>query len=208
MKRFFRISVWILSPILLIWLVLTLWVQQSRPAASWSTVLEESRGTALIIYNPDPIYNLDAQLAGAFAEGLKKSGWTATVTSYETFQDSVPLGHNLYVIIANTYNWAPDWPTRHFIEKATWLEGESVAALTLGSGSTERSRRLLEEVLQMQRVDLIDSRTYWLLRPNDDFREDEPNVEVARQLVRQFAGDLAAELSQKPQVTQNEPSSY
>jgi len=193
MKRFSRVLIWILGPILLVWLLLTLWVQQGRPVVSWSVSLDAGSSRALILYNPDPIYNLDAQLAHAFAEGLEESGWSSAVSSYETISDSVPPPYDLFVIIANTYNWAPDWPTRHFIERSSWLEGTSVVALTLGSGDTERSMRLLEEVLNSRRAQLLDSRTFWLLRPNDESRMEESNVEVARDLVRKWAGELGKE---------------
>ena len=193
-KRFIRVLAWIFGPILLIWLALTLWVQQERSATTWSTQWAGARREALILYNPDPIYNLDAQLARAFSEGLKEAGWACAAASYEAFQDSVPPGKDLYVIIANTYNWAPDWPTRHFVERSSWLEGASVVAITLGSGATERSRRLFEEVLQARRVKLLDSRTFWLLRPNGDSRMEEPNVDVARGLVREWAERLVAGL--------------
>ena len=194
MKRFLRVLIWVLSPILLIWLALTLWVQQPRAMASWTTEPEGEKGKALILYNPDPIYDLDAQLARAFSEGLASQGWASEVAAYETFQDSIPPQQDLCILIANTYNWAPDWPTRHFIERASWLEGQPVVALTLGSGATGRSQRFLEEVLEARRVVLKGSRTYWLLRPNDESRPGEPNVRVARDLVRTWAGHLAAEL--------------
>ena len=63
--------------------------------------------------------------------------------------------------------------------------------------------RLLEEVLNLRRAQLVDSRTFWLLRPNDESRMEESNVEVARDLVREWAGDLAAGLRQKPEVPKN-----
>ena len=193
LKRFFRILTWILASLLLLWLVLTLWVQQDRSAVSWTATPEGYESRALILYNPDPIYDLDAQLARAFSEGLERAGWASTVAACTSFQDSIPPRQDLFVIIANTYNWAPDWTIRHFIENASWMEGESVVAITLGSGATERSQRLLEEVLQERRVELIDSRTFWLLRPNDESRLEEPNVQVARELVLEWAETLGKE---------------
>ena len=181
---------WIFALILLSWLLLTLWVQQGRQATSWSSSPEAAVGSALILYNPDPIYDLDAQLARAFSEGLKEAGWASMGTAYAGIRDSVPPSYDLYVIIANTYNWAPDWPTRHFIENASWLEGKPVVALTLGSGSTARSGRLLEDMLKERRAVLIASRTFWLLRPNDESRLAESNVQVAREIVRAWAGNL------------------
>ena len=195
MKRTFRILTWIFATILLSWLLLTLWVQQGRQATSWRSSPEAAVGRALILYNPDPIYNLDAQLARVFSEGLKEAGWASTGTAYAAIRDSVPPPCDLYVIIANTYNWAPDWPTRHFIDNASWLEGKPVVALTLGSGSTARSGRLLEDMLKERRAVLIDSRAFWLLRPNDESRLEESNVQVAREIVRTWAGNLATELS-------------
>jgi hypothetical protein len=190
MKQFFRVLAWIFGPFLLIWLVLTLWVQQGRPAVSWTIMPEGAESQALILYNPDPLYDLDAQLARAFSEGLENAGWASTVAACNSFQDSVPPRQDLLVIIANTYNWAPDWTIRHFIENSSWMEGESVVAITLGSGATERSRRLLEEVLKQRSVELVDSRTFWLLRPNDESRLEEPNVQVARELVLEWAETL------------------
>ena len=204
MKRFLRVLLWTLGTILLVWLALTLWVQQSRTAVSSRTELKTERGSALILFNPDPIYNLDAQLARGFSKGLEKAGWASEVSTYETLPDSEPPPHDLYVIIANTYNWAPDWPTRHFIERSSWLEGEAVVALTLGSGATTRSQRLLEELLQERRVDLIASRTYWLIRPNDDSRPQEPNVKVARDFVLEWATMLGKELDETGDNTSQE----
>ncbi len=195
MKRPLRILAWIFTPLLLIWLLLTLWVQQSRPAISWSSRPEAFVGRALILYNPDPIYNFYVQLAQAFSEGLKETGWASTATAYETLRDSLLPPFDFYVIIANTYNWAPDWPTRHFIENTPWLEGKSVVAITLGSGATGRSQRLLEELLKSRQVELRASRTFWLLRPNDESRLQEPNVKVAQGMVRTWAGSLAQEFS-------------
>ena len=190
MKKFFRIAAWILGPFLAVWLGLTLWVQQGRMAKPQDFPLANARGHALILYNPDPIYDLDAQLAYSYSEGLLKSGWSSSIVTYEGLQDSVPPRYDLYVIIANTYNWAPDWPTRNFIEAASWLEGRPVVAITLGSGATGRSCRLLKEVLQGRRVKLLDARTFWLLRPNDESRMEESNVEVARDLVRTWAENM------------------
>ncbi len=194
MNKFFRIAAWILGLFLLVWLGLTLWVQQGRTGMSWSTSSKGAKSRALILYNPDPFYDLDAQLGRAFSEGLERAGWASTITAYRSLPDSVIPRQDLIVIIANTYNWAPDWTTRHFIENSLWLEGESVVAITLGSGATVRSKRLFEEILQKSRVELIDSRTFWLLRPNDESRPGQPNVQVAREQVLEWSERLGKKL--------------
>ncbi|MFZ9004266.1 MAG: hypothetical protein ACO20F_06720 [Robiginitalea sp.] len=68
-------------------------------------------------------------------------------------------------------------------------------AITLGSGSTERSSRLLEELLKARRAELRASRTLWLLRPNEESRLEDSNVRVARDRVRAWARTLALGLS-------------
>ena len=198
MKRFLRIFTWITGFLLLIWLGLTLWVQRERTGPSWTTPVEDPRGKALILYNPDPIYNLDQQLAEAFTKGLLDNGWESSVIPYADLETSAPLGYDLYVVLANTYNWAPDRPTRSFVRNSPWLKGKNVVAITLGSGDARRSERLLKEELLESGARLIDARTYWLLRPNDETRLEMSNVVVAREQVRGFAGEVIGRVKEDP----------
>ena len=69
-----------------------------------------------------------------------------------------------------------------------------MVAITLGSGSTTRSKRLLEAALREKGTRLLASETYWLLRPNDESRMEEPNVQVALEKTRRLALEAAAGL--------------
>lgn len=199
MKRFLRITIRTLAFILFIWLLLSLWVQQDRTGPQWENKLEYPRGKALLLYNPDPLYNLDEQLAKAVSGGLLEAGWSCRVTTYQDFGDSATGEYDLLLILTNTYNWAPDWPTRRFIENARGLKGKAVVAITVGSGSTERSKRLLEEQLEESGAEVLNSRTFWLLRPNDESRLEEPNVDVAVELAHAWMRSVAEQLGAIPQ---------
>ena len=68
---------------------------------------------------------------------------------------------------------------------------KAAIAITLGSGSTSRSKRMLEDYINGTGAELIASRTYWLLRPNDESRMDESNVAVACDRVYDFAVQIS-----------------
>ena len=143
MRRVFRIISRVLLSIGLIWGLLTIWVEQLRPAQTWEFPVQTPKGNILVLFNPDPIYNLDQQVAESFA--------TAAQQHARSSRQSIDPGRfDLFVFCANTYNWSPDRPTKKYIRKARWLEGRPVVAIIMGSGSTARSGRLLRELLQEQ----------------------------------------------------------
>jgi hypothetical protein len=188
----------ILLGIAFIWALLTLFVE--RKGAEKQIVLEQpfAEKTALIVYDPDPFYNLDEQISTSFAKGLNdKSVWSikiSTVASAEKLKDS---NFDLYVFCANTYNWAPDKAIRDFIVNHKHLEGANVAAITLGSGATERSQRVLEGVIRQKGANLLGSETYWLMKPNDENRMSESNVYVAVDMARTFGDEIATKMNEK-----------
>lgn len=191
MKKLIRILLLVIVAIGIIWGSLTLWVQQEGGAVYASFGNPEAERHGLIVFDPDPLYNLDEQVCEAFAKGLVESGaWQAEVVSVARAGALQPEG-DLYVFCANTYNWAPDRAIRNFIQDQDNLSGKSVVALTLGSGSTARAQRLLEELLQEQGADVIESDTYWLMRPNDEERMEEGNVVVATDMARNLGKEFA-----------------
>ena len=194
LKPWIKISLRVLGTLLLVWGGLTLWVEQERPAPVEEFQANAAAGRALVLYNPDPIYDLDRQVAMAFASTLNGQGWEVSVAYPGGVGEGPDTGYELCVFIANTYNWAPDRPTLRYIRKAAWLEGKPVVAITLGSGSTTRSKRLLEAALREKGTRLLASETYWLLRPNDESRMEEPNVQVALEKTRRLALEVAAGL--------------
>ncbi|MEJ2005024.1 MAG: hypothetical protein P8X57_08705 [Cyclobacteriaceae bacterium] len=193
MKRSFRIIVRILLAIMVVWTLLTLWAEGSNKNIYESFGKENALYKAVILFKPDPFYNLDEQLSNTIAEELVENGFEVKLFSISAYQKQ-PVT-DLFIICANTYNWAPDWKTISFIKEHAELENSDVAALTLGAGATARSSRLLEKALNDRHARLIDSKEFWLLKPNDEQRMDEPNVEVARELADKWTYEVAQKIT-------------
>ncbi len=182
-------GIWTVGSLLVLWGGLTIWAEQQRPPMAWNFPSDGAGPRALILFNPDPLYDLDRQVGTAFAEGLQARGWEVRLATLGAGPGRSETDYELYVFCANTYNWAPDWPSVRFIGQAEWLEGRPVVAITLGSGSTYRSKRLLEEALAERGARILVSKTYWLMRPNDESRMQDSNIEVACEMARALAQD-------------------
>lgn len=171
----------ILLVVAAVWILLTCWAESAGPKKSWELGNTASGKHTLIVYDPDPFYNLDEQVSRSYGQALADRGMhvrVATVKAAREFKDQ-PV--DLYVFCANTYNWRPDWAVSNFIEKQVVLENKPVVAITLGSGSTEASRKALEKLILKRRGNLLDSHSLWLMKPNDESRltESNPNVAVS-----------------------------
>lgn len=178
---------------LVFWTGMTIWVQLSGPALSTRVGEVTSPKRALIVYNPDPIYNLDAQVCQAMAQGLADEDYFVHIETVA----KAKFDHNKYdllVICANTYNWAPDWKISGFVRRYPDLVAKPTVAMTLGSGSTARSQRLLEERLRKRNAVILDSRTYWLMRPNDENRMEAANTQVAQDQVYAWGREIGQRL--------------
>lgn len=184
----------IFSIILVIWSLLTLIAE--RKGTENITIIGEptSEQKALILYDPDPFYNLDEQISKSFAEGLAENGWLSKVITVSAASGLNNEQFNLYVFCANTYNWSPDWAISNFIKNSTNLKGKNVIAITLGSGSTGRSQRILETQIKQKEAILLASKVYWLMKPNDESRAKESNVEVAVDMANTFGKQIAESL--------------
>lgn len=176
-----------------LWIVLTLLAQ--RNGAEQVMVMGRSNvvAKALLVYNPDLFYNLDEQVCKAFAEGLSNQGWQAKVATVAAAERLVNEPFDLYVFCANTYNWAPDRPITTLID-ALDLKEKPVVAITLGSGSTERAQRLLETRILEEGAVLIASKSFWLMRPNDEARTDKPNVVIAVEMAKTLGNSVAEKI--------------
>ena len=180
--------------IAIIWALLTLIAEFSFKKKINMISDSEAAHTALLVYNPDPFYNLDEQVCEGFARGLGQLGWQSKVATVSSAYTLIEEDFDLYVFCANTYNWAPDWAISGFIKKTDQLEEKQVAAITLGSGSTQRAKRILEDLIEDKEAHLLGSRTYWLMRPNDETRLEESNVKVAVEMATDFGVEMAQKL--------------
>lgn len=180
--------------ILAIWLILTLWAESEGKAESFSFGNPSSAKKMLIVYDPDPFYDLDKKVCTAFGQTLAENGVYATVTSVAATHDNKDQYDN-YVFCANTYNWRPDWAVTGFIKKRTDLQAKGVVAITLGAGSTESSQKALEALLVSKQCKILSSNSLWLMRPNDESKLKESNVSVAESIARTWAAEIAARIN-------------
>lgn len=193
MKKTISFLVKLLVGFAFLWVMLTLFVQMKGVENVQVIGASVNGPKALVIYDPDPFYDLDQQVCIGFAEGLAEQNWlvvVATVAAAENLRDTA---YALHAFCANTYNWAPDRAVRKFIRKSDALKGQSVVAFTVGSGSTQRAQRLLEEELKGKNANLLNSISLWLMRPNDESRIEESNVAVAVDMARTIGKEVGRE---------------
>ena len=189
MKNTMYIALIAIGFILTCWLVLSLYVQREAAAKTIWLGREDSERQVLIVYDPDPIYNLDEQVGMAIAESLSQNDWAVALKTVRATDGDKLRDYDLIVVIANTYNWAPDRAVKNFVGRCSELH-KPFAATTLGAGSTSRAQRLLEQAVLASGNKLIASQKLWLMRPNDEERIKEDNVEVARDMARQWAQEV------------------
>lgn len=174
-----------------VWTALTVWAERTGPKRSWQLGSLTAKKRALIVYDPDPFYNLDEQVSRAFGQALANGGMRVTVASVAAASGADDQPIDLYVFCANTYNFRPDWAVSDFIQKQTNLADKSVVAITLGSGSTETSQKALETLIQDKRANLLDSRSLWLFKPNDESRMQESTIAIIVSMAYAWGEEIA-----------------
>ena len=100
----------------LVWIGLTIFVEIKGEEQSETFGKRMATQNALIVYNPDPIYNLDEQVCKSFAEGLAKENWLVDLKTVFIATENINDEYDLYVFCANTYNFAPDRGITNFIK--------------------------------------------------------------------------------------------
>ncbi|HEY0656486.1 MAG TPA: hypothetical protein VGD65_25310 [Chryseosolibacter sp.] len=194
MKKLVRVLTYSVGGILLFWTILTLWVERKGKAESFNFGDVSASTSILIVYDPDPFYDLDKQVCVAFAETAAAGGAYCKVSTVAAVSPSEARSYDAYVFCGNTYNWQPDWAITNFIENLADLSSKRVVVFTVGAGATQGSQRALESLVVNQGGKLIESRSLWLMRPNDESRTDESNVDVAKSMARSSAAVLVSSL--------------
>ncbi len=181
----------ILGAIGLIWTALT-FIAEKEGKGTIDTIGNPSAiQSALIVYDPDPFYNFDQQICTSFAKGLASQGWLSKITTVAATADLETENFDLYVFCTNTYNWNPDRILSDYIKEHKFLKGKKVIAITLGSGSTQRSQRILERIIHKKEANIIGSESYWLIRPNDASNSNESNINSALDHAYTFGKEIA-----------------
>ncbi len=183
-----------LLALLTIWLILTLYAEGEGKSKTWETGNPSSAKKALIVFDPDPFYNLDQQVCEGFGKALADSGWHVKYTTVAAVHKLNTDSFTLYVFCANTYNWSPDWAITSYIKKKAAIKKKNVVAITVGGGSTTRAKLVFEKIIQKSGGILLGSQTYWLWRPNNESRLKEPNSKVAAEMAEKFGMEIMVKL--------------
>lgn len=192
--RIIRYGIATIVLIVLGWIALTIYVERTGSARQWAFGTNQGK-TALVIFDPDPFYNLDEQVCLAFGEALANDSMHVTVSTVAATSDLPSKQYDVVIFCANTYNWRPDWSITNFIEEhATITKNSLVVAITLGAGSTESSQKYFENRIIDAGGKLLNSYALWLLRPNDETKLEERNVEVALAMAREWAADVSTRI--------------
>jgi hypothetical protein len=194
MKKFFKFIFFTVIIISIGWVSLTIIAERTGPEKSWTYGQEQSATKVIVVYDPDPFFNLDERVCRSFGQTLGEQGMQASVVSVAVAREIQLSSYDVYVFCANTYNWGPDLAVTNFIKEQKTLDNKPVVAIILGAGATSLSQERLEQIIVDHGGKIIDSRAVWLMRPNDESRLKESNVQVAVSKVRAWAISIAEEL--------------
>lgn len=190
------ISLTILSLIIITWTISTYYVENMGSDLDLKfEVANSEKGSAIIMLDPDPIYDFDKKICIAIAEGFNALDMSANVVSASKIKNQDLTSFDYIVICANTYNFAPDRIIKNLVKTRKDLSGKNVVAVTLGAGSTQRSQELLEGLIKKAGAQLLVSEAYWLLKPNDESIKDLTNEEIAINSARMIPKDLLTKQS-------------
>jgi hypothetical protein len=192
-KRRLRYLIVSLSLVALVWTMLTIFVELRGPAKEWE-LGNDGRHEVLIVFDPDPFYNLDEKVCRSFANGLIQTGLSVKVATVAAAEDLDTNEFQTFIYCANTYNWRPDWAVTGFIKKNKSKNKQAVN-ITLGAGSTESSQRYLDELVTDSGFTLLNSYSLWLWRPNDESRPEQPNVEMAESMAYKWGIEIGEQLN-------------
>jgi flavorubredoxin len=174
--------------ILLLGLVVITFVVESEAEYKLETLSGEGNARALILFHPSRDAHFSDELSLALADGLKSAGFSVQRATLTHNTPDAPKEYALIAVVSNTYWWTPDLPTLRYLAHAKLNDAHTIGLIG-GTGATGRSQRMLEEALRKTGANVLQTRTYWLFRPNDEARMTEPNREVAQQLAKQFGVD-------------------
>jgi hypothetical protein len=176
------------------WTALTFYVEVKGPSKEWT--LGDAEGKkVLVVFDPDPFYNLDEQICLSFGKALAEKAMSVKVVTVAAASEVDQSKYEALVYCANTYNWRPDWSITSYIGDHPPRQTQSVIAITVGAGSTETSQKNFEKVIAAAGGKILDSYSSWLWRPNDESRMKESNVEVAVAMAYSWGNRFAEKLN-------------
>ena len=192
----------VIASLLLAGLMVVSFIVEMEADYTLQTLADHGKAKALVLFHPSRDAKFSDDLSLAFAEGLKAAGFAVERATLTSATPADPRGYALIGVVTNTYYWTPDLPTLRYLKRAK-LDGIAVVGLVGGAGATARSQRILDEALRRTGARVIETRSFWLWRPNDENRIHESNREIALELAKQLGTEtgrsvLAAEPSLDP----------
>jgi hypothetical protein len=162
--------------------------------------LETISGTGsprvLVLYHPSRDAKFSDEVSLAVAEGFRDAGLTVDRATLTGKTPASPQGYAMVAVVSNTYWFTPDIPTLRYLGRAR-LQGLGAIGLMCGAGSTGRAERKLRAALENAGALVVTTRSYWVSRPNDEKRREQPNREVAKQMARAFGLEVGTALARE-----------
>ena len=170
-------------------LALTTIIVERESEYAVETVSASGKLRALVLYHPSRDAHFSDDLSLALARGLAAAGFAVDRATFNSQTPPHPDQYAVIGIVSNTYFWTPDRPTLNYLERAR-LQGVAAIGIMGGAGATGRSERVLREAIAATGATVLQTRSFWLLRPNDESRMDDPNRQVAVDAATRLGRDL------------------
>lgn len=164
---------------------ITVWVQGEAPFRK-ERLGGPGRAKALILYHPSRDAHFSDDLTMALAHGFEASGFSVERWTMTSHTPTRPRGFAVIALVSNTFFWAPDWPTRDYLDRAD-LGGQNLVAILAGGGNTRRAQMTLIRDIQDSGAHLLTVRELWTSRPNGSGGTSGTNREQAMVIARQIA---------------------
>ena len=189
MRKFLKLSIFFFLAVLA---VVSVRVQIPAPAKI-ETLFSTGSPRVLILYHPSRDTGFSDDLSLAFAKGLGDAGMAVDRATLNAATPISPIGYAGIAVVSNTYYWTPDLPTLWYLGRARWNNLPAVALIG-GAGATHRSQKMLNLAVSAAGGRLLYSQSYWLLRPNDESRNDASNRSIALEQATSLGSLTAAKL--------------
>jgi hypothetical protein len=194
-----RVIVWVLvslfALIVMSGIVVTVVVERES-SYQLETLGGDGPTRALVLYHPSRDAHFSEEISLAFAEGLKDAGLLVDRATMTKQTPTRPHGYALVAVVSNTFWSTPDLPTLRYLKRSD-LSGLPAVGLICGSGSTARSQQILGATLSNAGATMLGTRSFWIMRPNDEARMSEPNRAVAQDMARNFGSEIGAKIGRE-----------
>jgi hypothetical protein len=191
--------IWIVVILLIAALGITAYVE-TEANYRHETISGTGSPKVLVLYHPSRDAGFSDEVSLAVAQGFKDAGLAVDRATMTGKTPASPQDYALVAVVSNTYWSHPDIPTMGYLGRARW-HGMGAIGLMCGAGSTTSAEHRLKEALQKSGATVLAMRSFWVFRPNDESRRDQPNRDVARQLAHDMGFKTGQAIKREHQTT-------